>query len=119
MESGSGFVPFAPPQSLSANGTATTPTAGSAIATIATPPAGTYLVRIYWQMSGTAETLVKNLRLSGATLNVDFETLTTSFNSATIDAVVMDGVASLVLKAVALATTGSVYTATVVATRVA
>ena len=104
-------------QSLQANGTATTPTAGSAIATITTPPAGTYRVRLTYQLSGTAETLVKNLRLSGTTLNTDFETLGTSVNNVVVDAMTMDGATSIVAKAVALATTGAVYTVTLVATR--
>jgi hypothetical protein len=104
-------------QSLQANGTAAAPGAGSAIATIATPAAGTYLVRMTYQLSGTAETAVKNLRLSGATLNVDYETLGTPINNVIVDAMTMDGVASIVAKAVAAATAGSVYTVTIVATR--
>jgi hypothetical protein len=105
-------------QSLSASGTAAAPGAGTAVATL-TPPAGTYKVSLIYQLSGTAETAVKNLRLSGTgtTFSADFPTIGTAVVTQIIDAVTMDGVGSLRATAVAAATAGSVYTATIIASR--
>lgn len=104
-------------QSLQASGTSAAPGAGAAVATITTPAQGMYRVRMTYQLSGTAETAVKNLRLAGATFTGDFPTIGTAITTVVVDNVSMDGAANLRAVAVAAATAGSVYTVTIVATR--
>ena len=104
-------------QTLSAAGTAAAPGAGSAIATITAPAAGMYRVRMIYQLSGTAEAAVKNLRLAGTTFTADFPTVGASVIAVEVMNVSMDGAANLRALAVAAATAGSVYTVTILATR--
>jgi hypothetical protein len=108
--------------SLSALGTATAPAAGSAIASIAavniTP--GVYRLDLYFQLSGTAETAVNNLQLNlnGANFTQAPSAGTnTTLQRFTVPRVYLNGTSAARVQAAANATAGSVYTVTLIATR--
>lgn len=115
--------------SLVATGSATAPTAGTNIVTLAAPAAGTYQIEIWISASGTATTAAADSNnmnlLAGAT------TVATRlpFNCSTAGNVTnggpfmfqrtLDGSTNLTVNAVGNATTGTVYSGMIVATRVA
>lgn len=115
--------------SLAASGTQTAPTAGTAIATLAAPAAGTYEIQVWVAVAGTATTAAadsSNMNLkAGATTVAGL----LPYNCSTAGSVsaggpysfqrIMDGSTNLTVNAIANATAGTLYTALVIATRIA
>jgi hypothetical protein len=108
--------------SLINTGTATAPAAGAAIATIAAPGAGTYYIQVFVAFGGTADVfnnmqlqhgavVVGTLYTQGATAN-GFPTRHV-FNRITIAAA-----EAITVNAIAAGAVGSVYQATIIATRI-
>lgn len=113
----------ADPDSVGVAGQVTTPAAAAAIATIGSGslPAGQYEVRYGFMLSGTAEALTANLRLRKASTTV-VNLLPSITGAAPVTGVIprltLDGTQSLSIQAIALATTGAIYSAWITATRV-
>lgn len=103
-----------------ASGTAAAPTANAAIATLAAPGAGVYQIEVDLGLSSTAETAVQNAELRhGATVvgKVGFTTSSTPQKTLYQRVTVLAGEA-ITVNATAGAIAGSVYTATILATRI-
>jgi hypothetical protein len=106
--------------SRQASGSVTAPGAGAAIASIAALPPGVYEVRVHATLTGTAETALQNLRLreNGNTLytlpSLSTFALTWIFPRVEVN----EGGGNLDLIAIAAATAGAIYNATLIATRI-
>jgi hypothetical protein len=113
-------MPVSSENSRQASGSVTAPGAGVAIATITAPPPGVYEVRVYATLTGTAETALQNLRLreNGATLYTlpSLSTFALAWVFPRVE--VNEGGGNLDLIAVAAATAGAIYNATLIATRI-
>jgi hypothetical protein len=111
-----------PEEVRGAAGTATAPTTGTAIASLAAPPAGFYKVTVMYQFSGTAETLVNNIRLvwNNVTKLAGLPSLAafTGPYSFVIERADLDGINPLKISANGNATAGAVYTAFITAQRI-
>lgn len=108
--------------SLGAGAAAAAPTAGVAVATIAAPPAGIYRLSVIVQNTGTAETTAAGLTnmglYAGATLKAALPT-TGSPVRQEFERVTLDGATAVTVKATAAAAAGSMYVASIIATRLA
>ena len=105
-------VPGAVVQSLTAAGTATTPGAGSAFCSLANVPTGWYRIHGGVTLNGTAETTGKNVRLSLTTGGaiVDLPAATGVYCPIDIPAwLVSNNNDTLKLTAIAVGTTGAIY----------
>jgi hypothetical protein len=107
--------------SLVASATVTTPAANQVIAQIVAPPPGVYKVTVELTLTGTAETQAANARLRQNATAV--ATLPTVSGAAVTPPVVLARLTvtagNIDVQAIALATTGAIYTAVITATRVA
>lgn len=105
--------------SRTGSGTATTPAAGAAFVTIASVPAGFYKAEVIYTITGTAETGVLNVRLNRATDGgvIDLPSTPGAFRF-TVDAFRVSASQSVQLRAVALATTGAIYSGSLSLTRI-
>jgi hypothetical protein len=114
---------------LVATGSATAPTAGTNIATLAAPTAGTYEVQVWVAVSGTATTAAAdsnnmNVKAGAGTLAALLPYNCSTAGNLTnpgpfIFQEIMNGATNLTVNAVANATAGTVYSAMIIATRVA
>lgn len=106
---------------LAASGATTAaPAAGTTIATLAAPPAGVYAVIVTTNESGTVDTNGKNAQLKkGSSVVVDLFTAATP-SRVDLTSVTLDGSTALVVvTGAAIGGAGSIYNATIAATRVA
>lgn len=105
--------------SRTGSGSGTTVTAGSAFVTVASVPAGYYKAEVILVVSGTAETLPLNIRLNRATDGavIDLPSLPGSYRF-TVDAFRVSASQSVQLRAVALSTTGAIYSGSLSLTRI-
>lgn len=109
--------------------TAAAPAAGTNVVTLAAPPAGTYEIQVWLAVDGTATTAAadsNNMNLkAGATTVVPL----LPYNCSTAGNLtnpgpfkfqrIMDGATNLTVNVIGNATTGTVYAAMIIATRVA
>jgi len=100
-------------------GTGTTVTAGSAFVTISNVPAGYYKAEILLTVTGTAETQPLNIRLNRATDGavIDFPSSPGSYRFI-VDAFKVSATQNVRLQAVALSTTGAIYTGSLALTKI-
>lgn len=108
--------------------TAAAPTAGTAVATLAAPPAGNYKIQIWAAVTGTATTAAadsNNMNVkAGATTVIPL----LSYNCSTAGNLTnpgpfefyrtLDGATNLSVNVIGNATTGTVYSANILATQV-
>jgi len=109
-------------RSLLASGTATAPAAAANVATLGIVAAGIYRVTIYCMITTTLETQVLNWRLrsqAAGVVDLPSNTPLTTLVTYVVDYVTADGVNPLAIGAAANATAATVYTASIMATRVA
>lgn len=112
-----------------ATGTATAPTAGTNIATLAAPAAGQYNIQIWIAVSGTATTAAADSNNMNLLAGAGTVATRLPFNCSTAGNVtnggpfvfqeILNGSTNLTVNAVGNATAGTVYSAMIVATRVA
>jgi hypothetical protein len=113
-----------PANTLTATGSSTAPGAGAAVASITAPPDGLYTVILTIILTGTAETLLRNLRLR-ENANTVADTLPSLSASAGPVQLIFDqvevnpGGGNLDVIAIAAATAGAIYNIVLQATRVA
>lgn len=95
------------------------PGAGSQFVGV-TPPAGLYRVYVTYQLTGTAETQLANIRLKtkGATLISGLPSISAFVWSHTFDRVEADGTNPIQLVCVSAATGSSVYTGSIICNRI-
>lgn len=96
----------------------TTPAANGAIATIL-PPAGKYHVKVRYALTGTAETALNNVQIkaNGAGVIGTLPSLTGSGWNEVEFYVTCNGTNQLIVAAIAGGTTGAIYSAQIVATK--
>lgn len=102
-------------------GSTTSPAAGATIAQVV-PVAGRYHCRARYAISGTAETLLQNVSIAwnGVSQISTIPSISGSgWNEIDLGQVTLDGTHAFAIKATALATTGAVYSAIVIATEMA
>lgn len=100
-------------------GSVTTPGAGVVIASVAAPAEGTYRACIVVHLNGTAETLLRNLRLreNGATV-ADLSSTPGSATYIIERFEVNQGGGNVDVVAIGLATAGAIYTVQILLTRI-
>lgn len=101
---------------------AAAPGAGAVVATVTpnTVSPGVYSARIYIELSGTAETQLANLRLRNGAVNKIIlpSTPGPAASPVEIDRIVVQANTAVDVAAIAAATAGSIYTVTLLLTRI-
>lgn len=111
------FLPLA--DTLFGQGTLTSPTAHAGIASTAVPPAGRYHIKIRYILTGTAETALSNIELNinGSNATSGFPSLSGSGWAELNFFITLNGTNIVRVANTAAATTGAVYSASIMATR--
>lgn len=108
--------------------TAATPTAGTNVATLAAPAAGLYEVQVWVAVTGTATTAAADSNNMNVKAGATTVAALLAYNCSTagnltnpgpfVFQLVMDGATNLTVNVIGNATTGTVYSANIIATRV-